>query len=227
MDALWKPSPEAMRQTAMFRFMQACSSRYDFANDYDSLYRWSVESPAEFWAAVWEFTEIRASKKWDNVLVDGDAMPGAKWFVGSRLNFAENLLRYRDEQAAILFRDEVGNARELTYRELYDEVARVSEWLKEFGVVAGDRVAGYLPNTPEAIVAMLATASIGAVWSSCSPDFGVKGVLERFAQIRPKILFAGDGYHYNGKQFDVLESVATVVGELDSIRKRNHRAVIK
>ena len=218
---LWRPSPAAMKKTAMFGFMQQAVARHGIADNYDALYQWSIDEREAFWSAVWDFTEIKSSRRWDTVLENGDAMPGASWFGGSRLNFTENLLRYRDQQPAIIFRGENGDsleaAKELTYRQLHAEVVRVSHWLKSLGVKAGDRVVGYMSNGPEVVIAMLATAGIGAIWSSCSPDFGVKGVLERFAQINPRVLFAIDGYRYNGQSFDVLESVATVVAGLDSI----------
>ena len=201
----------------MFRFMQGIAAQHGIAENYDALYQWSIEHREAFWAAVWEFTEIQSSRRWDSVLENGAAMPGAKWFAGSRLNFAENLLRYRDDRPAILFRREDGSGGELSYRELHAEVMRVGEWLQSLGVRAGDRVAGYLSNGVEAVIAMLATAGLGAIWSSCSPDFGVKGVLERFTQIKPKVLFACDGYAYNGRQFEVLESIAAVVNGLNSI----------
>ena len=214
---LWRPSQDAMAQTAMFRFMERMAAQHGIAENYDALYRWSIDKREVFWPAVWDFTGIQASRPWDSVLENGDAMPGARWFVGSRLNFAENLLRHRDCQPAIIFRGENGDSRTLTYRQLYAEVVRISAWLKSLGVRAGDRVAGYMSNAPETVIAMLATAGIGAIWSSCSPDFGVKGVLERFAQIRPRVLFAIDGYRYNGRSFATLESVATVAARLDSI----------
>ena len=208
-----------MRESAMFRFIQQASATHGIAADYDSLYSWSIDQRAAFWQMVWEFTGIRASRRWHSVLENGDAMPGARWFPGSRLNFAENLLRHRDHRRAIIFRGENGEHRELTYRQLYSEVARLSEHLKSLGVRPGDRIAGYLANTPETIIAMLATTAIGAVWSSCSPDFGVRGVVERFAQIAPKVLFAVDGYRYNGRPFDLRESVAAVADELHSIEQ--------
>lgn len=197
--------------------MRQAAARHGIADNYDALYQWSIDAREAFWPAVWEFTEIQSSRRWDSVLENADAMPGARWFGGSRLNFAENLLRYRDQQPAIIFRGENGDSRELTYRQLHAEVVRISACLKSLGVKAGDRVAGYMSNSPEVVIAMLATAGIGAVWSSCSPDFGVKGVLERFAQIKPRVLFAIDGYRYNDQSFDVLEAVATVVAGLDSI----------
>jgi acetoacetyl-CoA synthetase len=146
-------------------------------------------------------------------------MPGSVWFKGARLNFAENLLKYRDDRIAIVFRGEGQTTREITYAELYLEVAKCADLLKSLGISRGDRVAGYMSNNPEAVIAMLATASIGAIWSSCSPDFGVKGVLERFAQIEPRVLFTVDGYRYNGKSIDVLDAVESVVEQVTSIEK--------
>jgi len=216
---LWQPSPAAMRRSAMHRFMQQAAARHGFAADYDALYQWSIEERAAFWSEVWDFTGVVASRRWDCALQHGDAMPGAKWFTGARLNFAENLLRHRDERIAIAFcgEDEAAGIREISYRELYAQVARVAAGLREIGVQPGERVAACLPNCPEAIIAMLGAAAIGAVWSSCSPDFGVKGILERFAQISPRVLFAADGYRYNGKAFDKRAAVAEVAAGLGDI----------
>jgi len=198
--------------------------------DYPSLYRWSVERPEEFWAAVWRFCGVVAEERggrdpWDVVGVGLDRMAppdperGPRWFAGARLNFAENLLRYRDDQPAIVSWDERGRRASLSYAELYGEVARVAAALRAHGVRTGDRVAGFLPNVPEAVVAMLATASIGAAWSSCSPDFGVKGVLDRFGQIQPRVLFCADGYRYAGKEIDCLERVREIVARIPAIER--------
>jgi len=216
---LWQPSPESMRRSAMHRFMVDAAARHGFAPDYDALYRWSIEARAAFWSAVWEFTGVLASRRWDCALENGDAMPGARWFTGARLNFAENLLRHRDDKVAIVFsgEDESAGIRELTYRELYAQVARVAAGLKSLGIQPGERVAACLPNGPEAVIAMLGAAAIGAVWSSCSPDFGVKGVLERFAQIQPRVLFVADGYRYNGNAFDKRAAMAQVAAGLADI----------
>ncbi|MGR3914837.1 MAG: acetoacetate--CoA ligase [Gammaproteobacteria bacterium] len=221
-NPLWRPSAAAMRDSAMFRFMQHAATRHGIDENYDALHRWSIRRREEFWPAVWDFTGIIASRRWDNVLENGDAMPGAKWFSGSRLNFAENLLRHcgagHATDVAILSYREDRAARALTHAELYAEVARVSAWLRELGVRPGERVAAYMSNIPETVIAMLASASIGAIWSSCSPDFGVAGVLERFGQIRPRVLFAVDGYRYNGKRFDLRDAVAAISRGLDSVR---------
>jgi acetoacetyl-CoA synthetase len=208
----------------MFEFMAYCGKRYerDFF-DYAVLHQWSVDFPEEFWPAVADFTGMVFDKSWEDasgsVLVDRQRMPGAKWFTGSRLNFAANLLHFNDDHPAIIFRDESGGRRELSYAELRRQVAGTAKALRAAGVVAGDRVAGFLPNCPEAIVAMLSATSIGAIWSSCSPDFGVNGVLDRFKQISPKVLFAADGYRYAGKRIDSLEVVAQLSAQIESLQQ--------
>jgi acetoacetyl-CoA synthetase len=187
--------------------------------EYNPLYQWSVENIPEFWAAFWEFAEIKASKPYDQVIEDVVRMPGAKWFSGARLNFAENLLRFRDDQTALIFKGEDHDSTKMTYAELYNEVARVAKSLKDAGVKTGDRVAGFMPNMPETVIATLATASLGAVWSSCSPDFGIKGVLDRFGQIKPRVLFAANGYWFKGKSLDSLERISNILKELPDIEK--------
>ncbi len=217
---LWKPSDERVRNTNMYNFINEVKRLYgkDFS-DYGQLYRWSVENISDFWATIWDFVQIKASRSYDGVVDDLNKFPGADWFPGARLNFAENLLRFRDDRVAVIFRGEDTVSERLTYNQLYDEVARLALSLREMGVRKGDRVAGFIPNMPQAIVAMLATASIGAIWSSCSPDFGIKGVLDRFGQIQPKVLFAADGYRFKGKQFDSLSRVAQIIKDLPSIEK--------
>jgi len=187
--------------------------------DYASLYQWSVDQIPEFWATFWEFSEIIASKPYDQVIDNLHKMPGAKWFSGARLNFAENLLRFRDDRVALVFRGEGQSSVYITYAELYDETARVAASLKAAGVQKGDRVVGFMPNMPQTIIAMLAAASMGAVWSSCSPDFGIKGVLDRFGQIKPKVLFTADGYFFKGNPIDSLERIAHILKEISSIEK--------
>jgi acetoacetyl-CoA synthetase len=172
-----------------------------------------------FWSTVWEFVEIKASETYCEVIDDVNKMPGARWFSGSRLNFAENLLRYRDDKCALLFLGEDHVVRRMTYAELYDEVVRTAISLKYLGIRSGDRVAGFMPNMPETIIAMLAATSIGAVWSSCSPDFGIKGVLDRFGQIKPRVLFTADGYWFKGKKLDSLERVSHILSKLPGIEK--------
>jgi acetoacetyl-CoA synthetase len=208
----------------MFEFMAYCGKQYerDFS-DYATLYKWSIDSPEEFWPAVADFTGMVFSESGrdasGSVLVDGHRMPGAKWFTGSRLNFAANLLRFHDDHPAIIFRDESGRRAELSYAELRRQTGATASALRTAGVTAGDRVTGFLPNCPEAIVAMLATTSIGAIWSSCSPDFGVNGVLDRFRQIEPKVLFATDGYRYAGKRIDSRQTVAQFVAQISSLQR--------
>ena len=214
---LWTPREDCIARTAMYKFMRRAADEYGVAANYDALYQWSIAEREKFWALVWDFTGIRASRRGHTVLENRDAMPGAKWFRGARLNFAENLLRHRDDRPAIIACDEHGRQTTLSHRELYAEVARVTAQLRDLGIQPGDRIAGYMANTPETIIAMLATSAIGAIWSSCSPDFGARGVLERFAQIQPRILFAVDGYHYNGKEFDVRAAVAEIANALDSV----------
>jgi acetoacetyl-CoA synthetase len=183
-------------------------------DDYGALYDWSIEAPAEFWAAVWQFCEIRAIKPYETVLRGAGRMPGAKWFDGARLNFAANLLEHDATGTAIVFGNEREDRLELSWHELRTQVASVAAELRALGVGKGDRVAAFIANRPEAVVAMLATASLGAVWSSCSPEFGVDAVLDRFGQIKPKVLFATDGYFYNGKSIDSFPTVRAVAARL-------------
>ena len=219
-DPIWIPSPVRANESNMARFIATIRQEYDSAvHDYPSLYEWSISYPELFWPAVWDFCGVKASKKWDRVLEHGDKMPGASWFRGSRLNFAENLLRTRGTHPAIVFRGERGSRRSISYGQLYDHVASTAQALKSADVVTGDRVAGYLPNIPETVIAMLATTSLGAVWSSCSPDFGINGVLDRFGQIGPKVLFTTDGYSYNGKPINILSRLRRLVSKLPSVEK--------
>ncbi|RJR42981.1 MAG: acetoacetate--CoA ligase [Desulfobacteraceae bacterium] len=217
---LWKPSDERIKQTNMYRFMNQVNQKYkkNFA-DYSSLYEWSVQNIPDFWAAVWDFVGIKASKTYDQVVDDPNKMPGTKWFSGARLNFAENLLRYRDDQTALIFLGEDREVRKVTYAQLYEEVARLAKPLKEMGIKPGDRVVGFMPNMPETIFAMLAATSLGATWSSCSPDFGIKGVLDRFGQIKPRVLFTANGYWFKGKEMDSLERISNILNDLPSIEK--------
>jgi acetoacetyl-CoA synthetase len=204
----------------MHRFIGFVNMRHQLAlADYDQLYHWSVENIPDFWAAMWDFAEIKCTKPFDRVADDLTKMPGTKWFPGARLNFAENLLRYRDDRIALIFKGETRPPVRLSYAQLYDEVARLAASLKEMGVTAGDRVAGFTPNMPQTTIAMLAATSIGAVWSSCSPDFGIKGVMDRFGQIRPKVLFAADGYFFKGKALDSLERVREITTRISSIER--------
>ncbi|MDX2455860.1 acetoacetate--CoA ligase [Desulfosarcina sp.] len=217
---LWQPSEAQIKASNMYRFMALINERYGTSFDsYDGLYQWSVDHIPEFWKEMWDFAAIKASVPYDRVIDDANRMPGARWFDGARLNFAENLLRYRDDRLALVFRGEDQVRRTFTYAQLYDEVARVAMALKDAGVVAGDRVAGFVPNMPESIIAMLAASSLGAAWSSCSPDFGIKGVLDRFGQIRPKVLFTADGYFFKGKPLDSLARIADIISQIPSVER--------
>ena len=219
-EPLWEPSPDRVQQANLTAFTRAAENKWSRSfPDFHSLYRWSVERPEEFWASLWNFCGVVAGRKWDQVVVDADRMPGAKWFVGARLNFAENLLRRRDQQPALIFRSERGERREISCAELYDQTARLAHSLKKLGITQGDRVVGFLPNIPEAVIAMLAATSLGAIWSSCSPEFGLRGVLDRFGQITPKVLFTADGYTYNGKAIDSLERVRGIAREVSTLEK--------
>jgi len=215
---LWKPNQERISQTNMIRFMEKVNKKYDLnLADYPSLYQWSVDHISEFWAEIWDFAEIIASSPYDSVIDDQQKMPGAEWFSGAHLNFAENLLRYRDDRAALIFRGEDQVNRRLSYADLYREVAGVAKALRDLGVTVGDRIVGFMPNMPETIIGMLAASSIGATWSSCSPDFGIKGVLDRFGQIKPKVIFTADGYFFKGKPIDSLERVSQILQDLPTI----------
>jgi len=219
-EYLWKPSEERIQQTNMFHFMNTVNQKYGKTfTEYTALYEWSVSNIVEFWETFWEYSDILVSRSYSRVLDNPQKMPGAKWFEGAKLNFAENLLRYRDNQIALIFQSEGQSVTRLTYAELFKEVARVAMALKEYGVEVGDRVAGFMPNRPETIIAMLAATSIGATWSSCSPDFGIKGVLDRFGQIRPKVLFTADGYFFKGKKIDSLNNISKIIDQLTCVEK--------
>src|SRR5215469_3375240 len=220
MPELWRPPETRVADANLTSFMRCVNARRRLRlRDYTELYAWSLSSAPEFWTELARFADIRAEWGTGPVIENPSAMPGARFFAGTRLNFAENLLRYDDEQPALVFRNERGARRTLSYRELRREVARIAAGLRSAGVVAGDRVAAYLPNIPEATIAMLATASLGAIWSSCSPDFGVHGVLDRFGQIAPKVLFAGDGYYYAGKMLDSLQPMGEVLAQLTAVER--------
>ena len=217
---LWQPSVATIAAANMTAFMRAAESKYGARiPDYATLYDWSIREPAEFWRLVWEFCGVIAEQQGDVVVEDFDRMPGARWFPQARLNFAQNLLRRRDQATALVFWGEDRVQGSVTYAGLYHEVSRLAQALRASGVKAGDRVAGYMPNIPGSVIAMLAATSIGAIWSSCSPDFGVQGVLDRFGQIEPRILFSADGYFYNGKTIDVLPRLAEIVQQLPSVER--------
>ena len=217
-EPIWKPTEDAIEASQLVRFTRFLATTHDASLDsMAELWRWSVDRPESFWSAVWEFCEVRAEQRGQTVVTDIHRMPGARWFPDARLNFADNLLRRRDEATAIIAWGEKKVRREMTWAELFSQVTRFSHALRARGVGPGDRVAGLLPNIPETVVAMLATASIGATWASCSPDFGVSGVLDRFGQIKPKVLLACDGYYYNGKVHMSLDRLAAILENLPSV----------
>ncbi|MBU0982533.1 MAG: acetoacetate--CoA ligase [candidate division Zixibacteria bacterium] len=214
---LWTPSSDQIANSNLTRFTRVTGRKLGRSFDsYHDLYNWSVTDIEDFWASVWEYSELRFSAPYRDVLSER-IMPGARWFSGARLNFAENLLRYRDGHTAIIHQRENMRPRRISYDTLYAQVANCAQGLRQLGVTKGDRVAAFIPNIPEAIIAMLATTSIGALWSSCSPDFGLQGVLDRFGQIKPKVLITADGYRYGGKEFDSLKEVGGIVSQLDEI----------
>jgi len=217
---LWKPSQGRIKNSNMYRFMNFVNQKYgtDFA-EYRPLYQWSVENIPEFWATFWDFAGIISSKPYDTVVDDLSKFPGATWFVGARLNFAENLLRYRDDHRAFIFKGETQKTVTMTYAELYDTVARLARSLRELGIKPGDRVAAYMPNMMETGIAMLAATSIGATWSSCATDIGSGAALDRLGQIEPRVLFTVDGYFYKGKAFSTLSNAAEIARGIPSVEK--------
>ena len=218
--ALWQPSEERVRAANLTAFVTAIERDLGTTFDgYDALHRFSLEAPHTFWPAVIRFTGARAETWGDTVLADGDKMPGARWFPDARLNYAENLLRRRGSDDALVFWGEERVRRRLSWDTLHDAVSCLAQAFAAAGLKSGDRVAGYLPNLPETIIAMLAAVSLGGVWTSCSPDFGTSGVLDRFGQIEPKILLAADGYFYNGKSHDCLAKLAEIAEGLPSVEQ--------
>jgi acetoacetyl-CoA synthetase len=217
---LWQPTRARVEATGLAQFMAAVRRQWGVeAGNYAELYAWSIAEPEQFWQSIWSFCDVVAETQGSTTLEEPHRMPGARFFPEARLNYAENLLRRRDDGDALVFHGEAQVRRRLSWRQLYDQVARLAQALKATGIQPGDRVAGFVPNMPETIVATLATASIGAIWSSCSPDFGARGVVDRFGQIGPRVLFTADGYYYNGKAFDSLARVAEFLPELPTVER--------
>ena len=216
-EKLWSPTHETVRNSLLSQFTNEVADQGAGSfDDYEALHQWSVENPADFWAAYWDFAELKASQKGDIAVKDLDRFPGASWFPEAKLNYAENLLSTRSSKTAFVSILENGERKSISYEELYLETNNLQSFLRAH-ISIGDRVAGWLPNTIETVVAMLATSSLGGVWSSCSPDFGIEGALDRFGQIEPKVLFACDGYFYAGKTIDIKEKVRSVVEQVKSI----------
>lgn len=217
---LWNPSEELKKNANITRFIDFANGKHGLTLDsYDELYDWSIKRIPDFWETIWEFLPIKASRRYDEVVDDLTRFPGAKWFDGARLNFAENLLRYKDDHIALIFRGETQQTTRITYVELYYAVARLAKSLRQIGVEPGDRVAAYMPNLMETAIAMLAATSIGAVWSSCATDLGAQATLDRLGQIEPKVLFAVDGYLYKGKTFNSLANAGEVAKGIPSLEK--------
>ncbi|HSW33490.1 MAG TPA: acetoacetate--CoA ligase [Steroidobacteraceae bacterium] len=219
-EPIWTPPAGRVAASNLTRFAAFARDRHGAPQgNYEVLWRWSVDERETFWTALVDFAGIIRTAGRAPVLRHRDRMPGAAWFEDTELNFAENLLARADDHAALVFCNERGARRELSYRQLRAEVARIAAGLRELGIGPGDRVAGFLPNLPESVVAMLATTSLGAVWTSCSPDFGINGVLDRFGQVAPRVLFTADGYFYNGKTVDSLAPVRGALERLPSIER--------
>ncbi len=218
-EKLWEPSAERVERSQMTRYMRwLADNRTVNFDDYDELWRWSVDELEDFWASIWDYFDVQATP-YERVLSSRE-MPGARWFEGAELNYAEHLFRDKEDgEVAVRHASELRPLDALTWGELRAQVARVAAGLRELGVERGDRVVAYMPNVPEALVAFLATASIGAIWSSCSPDFGASSVIDRFAQIEPKVLFAVDGYRYGGRDFDRLDVVGGLQAEMPTLER--------
>ncbi len=216
---LWEPSEAWKKQSNIARFIKQVNSRYHLGvHSYPELWQWSVDNIPDFWAAMWDFAQIKASRRYSQVVDDLAKFPGAQWFGGAKLNFAENLLRYHDNHLAFIFRGENDRSATMTYAQLKDIVARVAQSLRNSGVVPGDRVVGYMPNLIETVVAMLAATSVGATWSSCATDIGPQAALDRLGQVEPKVMFTADGYFYKGKRFDTLGNAKQVAKGIPSLQ---------
>lgn len=219
-NALWYPSEERRKNANMTHYMNFLKEKYKLVfKTYDELYSWSTTKRDEFWSTLWDFFNIKASTPYKIVLENPDSMLESKWFQGARLNSAGHLLQFRDDSTALVFKGEAQEPVAMTYKNLFEQVASLSASLRECGITTNDRVVGFMPNMIETVVAMLATTSIGAIWSSCSPDFGIKGVLDRFGQIEPKILFTANGYSYRGKKIDSLSRISGILKELPTVEK--------
>ena len=219
-DFLWQPSPERCESSQMNEFRQLVNNRYNLClSDYHELYQWSITNISHFWSMAWEYFNIVHSENYYQVVDDSNRMPGARWFQGARLNFAENLMVHRDERTALIWLDEQGHRRELSYQQLYEAVTKLAGVLSSKGISPGDRVVAFMPNLPETVIAMLAVTSLGGIWSSTSPDFGIEGVLSRFQQIKPKLLFTADGTFYGGKFHSLANKLKKIISQMSSLEE--------
>ncbi|WP_395374905.1 acetoacetate--CoA ligase [Marinicella sp. W31] len=220
MQAIWQPNQQRIETTELTRFMHSINQEHGLEiNDYQQLHAYSTENIGAFWQDLIDFCSVIYHTPASQPFLTGDHMVDTEWFPGMQINFAENLLRRKDQAIAIVFENEAGEVTEISYLELYQKVSQLQQKMRDLGIVAGDRVAGFLPNLPETIIAMLATTSLGAVWSSTSPDFGINGVVDRFGQIQPKLLFTTDGYFYNGKTFDLSEKIEKISVQLTDLQQ--------
>ena len=219
-EPLWQPDSDSLEQANITQFAKRAGSRYNISLDtFDQLHRWSIDDSEAFWQEVWQFCDIRASKSSSTIVQDKNEMPGSRWFVDAELNYTENLLRKKDETIAIISRGEGKRDRTISYSELHCQVNRLARAYRELGIEPGDRIVAYMPNIPETVICVLAAAACGAVWSSCSPDFGAQGVIDRFGQVYPKILISVDGYTYNGKKFDISGKLKEILENLPTLEK--------
>jgi acetoacetyl-CoA synthetase len=214
---LWQPSKKNVEQTQLYQFMQKINQSHSLSlSSYSALHQWSVTHSEHFWVDLWDYCQVIGSKGEEPYLIDNDKMPGAQWFPSAKINFAENLLRFRDDRTALIFRNESNTRIEISYEELYARVTQFASGLKALNVKKGDVVAGLLPNLPDAVIAMLAATSLGAIWTSCSPDFGIQGVIDRFGQVKPKVLFTVSNYLYNGKVIDCRSKIEEISLQLEN-----------
>ena len=217
---LWKIRKEKLANTNLYLYSQFIKENYqvDGEGNFNKIWKWSVDQPQFFWKSIWDFTKVKGEI--GNILIEkSDIFFKNKFFPDTKLNYGKNLLKKNNEEQAIIFKSENGYKTDLSWNKLKLNVAKISEWMKFKGIKKGDRVAAYLPNIPETVTAYISTAVLGAVWSSCSPDFGTTGVVDRFSQISPKILFIGDKYFYNGKKINVLERLPEILNKVPSINK--------
>ena len=216
---LWKPLTTRINNSNIIKYLSFLESNYNISfKSYDRLYQWSVENVENFWKSIWEFSSIIHKQKFYTIL-EGQEIWNCRWFPGAELNFAENLIRYNDDQTAIISEREKYPSVKISYKELNSLVAKAAQGLKDLGIKKGDRVAAFISNVPEAVIGMLAATSLGAIWSSTSPDFGIQGILDRFSQIEPKVFFAIESYYYNGKHVDCTEKINSIAKQIPSISK--------
>ena len=217
---LWKINKEKQKKTNLAKYSNFIKKKYKIntRNDFNKIWKWSVDNPQTFWKSIWDFTKVKGDLG-DTLFKESNIFYKNRFFPNSKLNYAQNLLKKNNEKKSIIFKSENGYKTALSWKNLNLKVAQVSNWMKYSGIKKGDRVAAYLPNIPEAVIAYISTSVLGAVWSSCSPDFGTIGLIDRFSQINPKILFIGDKYFYNGKKINILERLSEILSKIPSIKK--------